>query len=264
MFANFHEAFNKSVNEMEELDYLAQELNNNSNEGLPQQNHSNENNLENNNEFKYFSVQGNLTNDINRSDYYKYIKHKNYKNKKEEKKDEVTDYDNSYYDNKKKYNKEYKTLLKELIEKDLEVKHNKKKTIEYKEKIETLIDIIKDKQNNDINHDKHQEKQHIDILDEKFEHIKNCQMCRKNFMSTFNLTNSTHIYPINNHYVIKPELQPKLYESKEHPTNNLSINEVFTQIAKYISKNDIKNVILAVLIGIIIIIILDTFKKSKR
>lgn len=263
MYASYGTAFGGG--DMEELDKMAEAINNSTKEKsnnfksfehpsrIPDMTQ-----VTSGQQFKYFSTQGNLTSDINQSNYYKYInkgvpipKPQKVEDSEEEPKSET----------KLIERKDYETVLRELAKKDIEVQKNIEKTSDYQNKINTLIDLLRDHHTTDMTGGK--------TLDDKLEHIKSCKACREEFDRLLNNTN--HVFK-------QQECNlPNYYKSKPYPINSAPLLNKVTHLTQNPEKpsesviegfgnlfGNSKDIVIGILIGVIILLLLETMQKSQK
>jgi hypothetical protein len=270
MYANINEAFSSG---MEELDEMAYKMNENTKKQLSrdvyqdvekqfntakirvQEVHDkitpesiSKTNIER--PFKYYSPQGNIAEGIDDVDHYEYIMHGTNVNTLKNNKD----LDSVKSVDKDISPKEYKTLLKELIRKDLEVQRVTQN------KVDTLMDIVRDHHITD--------KMSPLSLEQKLEHIKICHQCKKQFLTLIS-TQDNHIFnkgynKISDeyHYRAQP-ISSSITHSTAKPENS-TITPTIESFTNLFARTNIKELVVAILVGIIIILLLDAYKKSKK
>lgn len=260
MYASYKEAF--GAGEIDELDKMAQAMNNTVKDKstvLKAVEHPSKipdiTQVTSGQQFKYFSTQGNLTSDVNESNYYKYLGQGIPIQRPL--KQPITN--ESYEEPKMVEKPEYQTLLNELARKDVEVQKNKQRNNEYQDKINTLIDILRDHHNTDMTSG--------DSLDNKLEHIKVCKACREEFVKLLN--NKNHVFeqtkcskPSKPYPIASQPVPVKVVHATQNPEKpSESLIEGF---GKLIENTNTKDIVIGILIGVIILLLLDTIQKPKR
>jgi hypothetical protein len=177
--------------------------------------------------FTYFSTQGNLTSGINQADKFKYLANNTNVN-----------FPNQYTS----------MMIKDLVKKELDEKKAADNSGEYIKKINTLVDIIADKNKTP--------KASSIFIDEKMEHIKNCDNCKMEFMRLLSSTDN------NGHISIPSKTQEE--EQIINTTTDTNRDDILDNIKKYFKNLDMSDVLVGVLIGLIVLFTLDILRKSKK